>query len=165
MDLPTSQPPTAPPLTTKVPSSKTSDIKAAIAEVYTDFWPVSAEAAKAPAAQARKLLAPYVAGEFLDEQVQKIGTYQAENQEPYGQPTVHIMRVTLGPGNTASLHDCLDFSKAGLADRRTHQLIPGTLGSSRTHVAADFKRGSDGRWRLTSVMQLEEPCSPASSQQ
>jgi hypothetical protein len=164
--LPTSKPPNAPPPSSAATLGNTTaapDAKSAITKVYTGYWPASADAATAGPGRARELLAPYVTGRFLDVQVQRIGDYQAHNQEPWGQPVVHITKITLLPGHTASLHDCLDASRAGLADRRTHQLLSGTLGSVHTHMAADLKRGSDGRWRLTSLVQLEAPCTAGSS--
>ncbi|WP_347602059.1 hypothetical protein [Acrocarpospora sp. B8E8] len=130
--------------------------------MYASYWPASAMAATSTPAKAREILAPFVSGRFLDVQVQRIGEYQARNQEPWGQPVVHVTDVTLGPGFTASLHDCMDASRAGLADDGTHQLIPETLGSSDTHMAADLKRGRDGRWRITSIVQLDAPCNPDS---
>lgn len=74
---------------------------------------------------------------------------------------IHLTAVEV-TGLTARLSDCQDVSGAGLADSRTHQLIPGTReGPKTTNLSATLQRGSDGRWRVSAVRPVEAPCTPS----
>jgi hypothetical protein len=81
---------------------------------------------------------------------------QADKQELWGKPVVYVQDVKVS-GNKATVRDCQDGTKAGQADARTHQLIPGTKGEPRVPIEAILVRGTDGRWRLTSVYYLDSP--------
>jgi len=74
----------------------------------------------------------------------------------------HVTRVVVR-GSLARVYDCQDASHAALANSRTGQVIPGTRGSAHTYLIASLARGSDGRWRLTSLAHVAVPCKPVSS--
>jgi hypothetical protein len=85
--------------------------------------------------------------------------WRHKNFEPWGHLTVHVVAVDV-TGRTAILRDCQDASTAGVANARTHQLIPGSTGKGRVHIRAEMLQGADGRWRLNQKELLETPCTP-----
>jgi hypothetical protein len=156
--LPSTTPPAAQP---SVSASATSPTDAVVA-AYTALFPAADKAIVSPPEQARAILAPYVAGDYLDWEIRQVMNHQAEHQEPWGRVIVHVTRVDL-KADTAKVHDCQDASSAGLADSRTHALIPKTRGTSNRTLIADMRRGGDGRWRVIGLRQYSSPCHVPSS--
>jgi hypothetical protein len=101
---------------------------------------------------------------LITEQLRGIRNLQAKQREPWGRVTIHVSAVEV-TGNIARLSDCQDVSQSGLADSRTHQLIPGTRGSTRpVNYSVRLHRGDDSRWRVSAVRAMEAPCTfPTSS--
>jgi hypothetical protein len=141
--------------------SPTSPTDAVIA-AYQALFPAADKAIMSPPEQARAILQTYVAGDYLDWEIRQVMNHQAEHQEPWGKVVVHVTKVDMKT-NTAKVHDCQDASNAGLADSRTHILIPNTRGTANRNLIADMTRGSDGRWRVTGLRQYDTPCHVSSS--
>jgi hypothetical protein len=141
---------------TAVPSSASP--RDAVTAAYHGYWAAAQKAATQSPAQARQTLAPYSTPGLIENQLKGISRLQAKNQEPWGQVKIHIYAIDV-QGSTARLSDCQDGSGSGLADRRTHQLIPGTRGSTQPYnLSVTLQRGSDGRWRVSAVRTVENPC-------
>ncbi|MFG1705400.1 hypothetical protein ACFLIM_19600 [Nonomuraea sp. M3C6] len=127
-------------------------------DTYSAYWPVLAEAGRSSPDQARELLKPYVKGGYLDHLVDGVRDMVKQGREPYGQAIPRIKEVRVG-GNYAEVTDCLDMSKAAIADRRTHRLIPETADAkTTTTVTAILERSQDGRWRLTGLSMKGATC-------
>ncbi|GAA3624337.1 hypothetical protein GCM10022419_132440 [Nonomuraea rosea] len=131
-------------------------------EAYSAYWPALAEAGKSSPERARQLLQPYVKGGYLDHLVDGVRDMVKQEREPYGQAVPRIKEVRVG-GKHAEVVDCLDMSRAALADRRTHRLIPETADAkTTTTVTAALERSSDGRWQLTGLSMKGTTCTPPS---
>jgi hypothetical protein len=155
--LPSTRPPSGP--TTAAPSGSPSPQtdEHAVVTAYTAFFPAVNQALEAPSEQARGILQTYTTGDYLEFEVRQIMDHQARQLEPWGKTIVHITKVELADA-TAKVHDCQDASNAGLADKRTHQLIPQSRGTAHRNLIAAMKLGSDGRWRLTDLKQYRATC-------
>ncbi len=156
-----SSPPLAVPSSQGAPSAGTNQPASprdAVIAAYRQYWDASQKAAVLPEAQAREVLAPVSTPGVIDDQIRGIRDLQAKNREPWGRVTVHVYAVDIS-GSVARLSDCQDVSQAGLADARTHQLIPGTRGGARpVNYSARLHKGGDGRWRVSAVKAMEAPC-------
>jgi len=152
-------PPKSSPLS--VPASSPT-APGSVAAAYTAYFPASAAAEAATPARAQVLLAPYAAEPYLGHVLSQMAAYQARHEVSWGHVVPHVTRVTVR-GQLARVRDCQDASHAALADSRTHRVIPRTRGSARTSLIATLSRGSDGRWRLTSLAHLAAPCEPVPS--
>jgi hypothetical protein len=155
--LPSTRPPSGP--ATGTPSSSTSPrtAQSAVVAAYTAFFPAVNQALEAQPEQARGILQAYATDDYLEFEVRQVMDHQARHLEPWGKTIVHVTKVELAD-ITAKVHDCQDASNAGLADRRTHQLIPQSRGTARRNLIAEMKLGSDGRWRLTDLKQYRAAC-------
>jgi hypothetical protein len=135
--------------------------RSAVIAAYTAYFPVSKTAERASPAQAKAMLAPYAAPSYLGRVLSQMASYRAKHELAWGHVSPHITRVEVR-GPLARVYDCQDASHAGLASARTGRVINGTRGSVHTYLIADLARGSDGRWRLTSLAHVAVPCKPAS---
>src|ERR1017187_651909 len=136
--------------------------QAAVIAAYTAYFPASKAAEAAPAAQAAGILAPYAAQPYLGHVLAQMATYRTQHEVLSGTLVPHVTQVHVS-GPQATVHDCQDASQAGLADSVTGKVIPGTTGSARTYLIAALSRGTDGRWRLTSLSHVAVSCEPVPS--
>jgi hypothetical protein len=138
------------------PSSRQAPGDAVVA-AYKAFFEAAGKAITAPPEQARVILRDYVTGAYLDWEIRQIMIHQSEHQEPWGTAIVHVTRVDL-KSKTAKVHDCQDASNAGLADARTHKLLPRTRGTADRNLIADMTREGDDRWRVAGLKQYRTAC-------
>jgi hypothetical protein len=136
--------------------------QAAVAAAYAAYFPVLQAAEKVPGSRAEAMLAPYAAQPYLGHVLSQMTSYQAQHEASHGYLVPHVTSVQVS-GGRATVHDCQDASHAALADSRTGKVIPGTTGSARTYLIASLARGSDGRWRLTSLAHVNVSCLPGTS--
>jgi hypothetical protein len=108
------------------------------------------------------MLTPYAAQPYLNRVLAQMAAYRARHEVAWGHVVPHITQVAVR-GRVAQVHDCQDASHAALANSRTGRVIPNTRGSARTYLIATLARGSDGRWRLTSLAHVAVPCKPVPS--
>jgi hypothetical protein len=81
----------------------------------------------------------------------------ARGEIQYGSPVLHIQSVQI-TGDHAAVHDCADFSHAGVQDARTGQVI-GSLGNPRVNMISTLVR-SHGRWLVSNQVPVVVPCAP-----
>jgi hypothetical protein len=129
---------------------------AAIA-AYAAFYEAADKAILAPPEQARSIMRDYVTGEYLDWEIRQLMIHQTQHEEPWGKPVLHVTHVDL-TATTAKIHDCQDASNAGLANAKTHQLIPRTRGTANRNLIADMTLGGDGQWRVSGLKQYPTAC-------
>lgn len=149
---------TKPPISPSASSPPTA--KEAVIATYTAFLDAANRAISAPHDQAYQILKKYASGDFLDFQARQIGVHQAAHEEPWGKVIVHITSVDMA-GRAATVHDCQDDSNAGLADQRTHQLIPRSRGTANQNVVADMALRGDGQWRVVGLKLYRASCQPS----
>jgi hypothetical protein len=152
---------TRPGVPSSAPAATPTSARSAVIAAYTAYFPVSKAAERASPARARAMLSPYAAPSYLRRVLSQMASYQAKHELAWGHVVPHITRVQVR-GPLARVYDCQDASHAGLADARTGRVIKGTRGSAHTYLIADLARGSDGRWRLSSLAHVAVPCKPAS---
>jgi len=160
-----SLPPKATPLTAPAGSgaASPSDSPArAAARAYISYFPVLKAAEAVPPARAKAMLAPYAAQPYLGKVLAQMASYRAQDEVASGYVTPHVTKVTVN-GRLAEVYDCQDASHATLTNTRTGKVTPPLKGSARTHLIASLARGSDGRWRLTSLAHVSVPCQPVPS--
>ena len=161
--LPSKSTPITAPSSARSPTSPSPGAsQAAVIAAYTAYFPVSKAAEAAPAAQAEGILAPYAAQPYLGHVLAQMATYRTQHEVLSGTLVPHVTQVHVS-GPQATVHDCQDASQAGLADSVTGKVIPGTTGSARTYLIATLSRGTDGRWRLTSLSHVAVSCEPVPS--
>lgn len=152
---PPASPTGSPPLA--APSARATTVEDAIVEAYTAYWPASTRAVTLPREEARRLLSQYETDDQVEGELKGIARYQEMDREGWGEVVVHVKKVTV-KGDTATVLDCMDASRTGEADSRTHKLIPGTLSTPYFSVEATMRRGADGRWRILQKKALESKC-------
>jgi hypothetical protein len=133
-----------------------------VTAAYTAYFPASKAAETGPADRAAATLSPYAAQPYLGKVLTQMAHYRADDETAAGSVTPHITKITMH-GKLAEVYDCQDASHAALSSTRTGKVLPGTSGSARTFLIASLARGSDGRWRLTSLAHVDTSCSPAAS--
>jgi len=136
--------------------------RAQVVAAYTAYFPALKAAEAVPSAQAKALLAPYAAQPYLDKVLAQMASYRAHDEVASGYVTPHVTKITVN-GQLAEVYDCQDASHATLTNSRTGKVSPPLKGSARTYLIASLARGSDGRWRLTSLAHVAVPCQPVPS--
>jgi hypothetical protein len=125
---------------------------------YTGYWQALGQALDTRSApQARAILARYVPAAGIPSLVSGFETDWARGEIQYGSPVPHIQSVQI-TGSHAAVHDCADFSHAGLQDASTGQVI-GSLGDSRVNMISTLVR-SHGRWLVSNQVPVVIPCVP-----
>jgi hypothetical protein len=129
-----------------------------VTAAYTGYWQAVGQALDTQnAGRAAAVLAPYAAPATIASLVQGFETDWARGEVQYGAPVPHILSVRI-TGDHAAVHDCADFSHAGVQNARTGQVI-GSLGSSRVNMISTLVR-SRGRWLVGSQTPVVSACVP-----
>jgi hypothetical protein len=130
----------------------------AVVAAYTGYWQALGQALDTRnAASARTVLAPYTASASIPALISGFETDWARGEVQYGGPVPHILSVTI-TGDRATVHDCADFSNAGVESASTGQVIGG-LGSSRVNMISTLVR-AHGRWLVSNQVPVVSTCSP-----
>jgi hypothetical protein len=135
---------------------------AGVIAAYTAYFPALLAAEPQPQARAAAMLAPYAVQPYLGHVLAQIAVYRAHDEVSWGYLVPHVTSVQVS-GDQAIVRDCQDASSAWLVSSATGRVIPGTPGYARTSLVAGLARGSDGRWRLTFLGHLTDPCEPVPS--
>ena len=129
-----------------------------VAAAYTGYWQALGQALDAQnAGRARAILARYAAPASIPSLVKGFETDWARGEIQYGGPMPHILSVQITGGH-AAVHDCADFSHAGVQSARTGQVI-GDLGNSRVNMISTLVRAR-GRWLVSNQVPVVSPCVP-----
>jgi hypothetical protein len=125
---------------------------------YNGYWQALGQALDTQnAAKAGVILASHVAAANIPSLIRGFETDWARGEVQYGAPVPHILSVRIS-GNHAAVHDCADFSRAGVQNARTGQLV-GSLGSSRVNMISTLVR-SHGRWLVSNQVPVVSSCVP-----
>lgn len=129
-----------------------------VVAAYTGYWQALGRALDARnAAQARAILTQYASPALVPSLVNGLQTDWARGEIQYGGPVPHIMSVQL-TGGRAAVHDCADFSHAGVQKAATGQVV-GSLGNPRVNMISVLKL-TGGRWLLSNQVPVVAPCTP-----
>jgi hypothetical protein len=110
------------------------------------------------AAKVRLLMRPYINGATIANLVRFDRRLWSKDEIVYGHIGYHVLDVRLD-GDHAFVHDCDDTSGSGLADARTGQVIPGSLGVKDQNIVTRLNL-VHGRW-LIGIQTIEDvPCKP-----
>jgi hypothetical protein len=129
-----------------------------VVAAYDGYWQALGQALDAQnAANARTILAPYTVSALIPSLISGFQTDWARGEIQYGSPVPHILSVQI-KGNRANVHDCADFSNAGVRSASTGQLI-GSLGNSRVNMISTLVL-TGGRWLLSNQVPVVLSCVP-----
>jgi hypothetical protein len=129
-----------------------------VAAAYTGYWQALGQALDAQnPARARAILAPYVAPTMIPSVISGFKTEWARGEVQYGGPVPHILSVRVSAGR-AAVHDCADFSNAGVQSASTGQVIGG-LGNPRVNMISTLVLAR-GRWLVSNQVPVVLPCVP-----
>jgi hypothetical protein len=132
--------------------------KQQVAAAYTGYWQALGQALDTQnAGRARAILAAYTAPATIPSLIKGFETDWAQDEIQYGGPVSHILSVQITGGH-AAVHDCADFSHAGVQSARTGQMI-GSLGNSRVDMISTLVR-TRGRWLVSNQVPVVSPCVP-----
>jgi hypothetical protein len=129
-----------------------------VVAAYTGYWQALGQALDTQnAGRARAILAAYAAPASIPSLIKGFETDWAQGEIQYGGPVSHILSVQITGGH-AAVHDCADFSHAGVQSARTGQMI-GSLGNSRVNMISTLVR-TRGRWLVSNQVPVVSPCVP-----
>jgi hypothetical protein len=129
-----------------------------VVAAYTGYWQALGQALDTRnAGRARAILALYAAPASIPSLISGFETDWARGEIQYGGPVSHILSVQMTSGR-AAVHDCADFSRAGVQSARTGQVI-GSLGNSRVNMISTLVR-AHGRWLVSNQVPVVSPCVP-----
>jgi hypothetical protein len=129
-----------------------------VVAAYNGYWQALGQALDARnAASARTILAPYTAPALIPSLISGFQTDWARGEIQYGGPVPHIQSVQIS-GDRANVHDCADFSNAGVQSASTGQVI-GSLGNSRVNMISTLVL-SRGRWLVSNQVPVVLSCVP-----
>ena len=136
--------------TADAPSPSAPSEVPAVQVAYRAFWPVLTSFNRQPESQWRSVLGRVAADPQLSFAIAVTRQQRRDGITQYGVAGPRAPKVTLtGPGR-AGVKDCVDFSRTGQADARTH--TPRTVGVARTPLSLTLIKGADQRWRVSQVI-------------
>jgi predicted small lipoprotein YifL len=129
-----------------------------VVAAYNGYWQALGQALDTQnAAKAGVILESHATGASISSLLRGFETDWALGEVQYGAPVPHILSVRI-TGNHAAVHDCADFSHAGVQNARTGQVV-GSLGSSRVNMISTLVR-THGRWLVSNQVPVVSSCVP-----
>jgi len=129
-----------------------------VVAAYNGYWQALGQALDARnAANARAILAPYAVSALIPSLISGFETDWARGEIQFGRPVPHILSVQIA-GARANVHDCADFSNAGVQSASTGQVI-GSLGNSRVNMISTLVL-TGGRWLVSNQVPVVLSCVP-----
>jgi hypothetical protein len=129
-----------------------------VVAAYNGYWQALGQALDAQnAANAHAILSPYAASALIPSLISGFQSDWARGVIQYGSPVPHILSVQI-TGGRANVHDCADFSSAGVQSASTGQVI-GSLGNSRVNMISTLVL-TDGRWLVSNQVPVVLSCVP-----
>jgi hypothetical protein len=129
-----------------------------VVAAYNGYWQALGQALDTQnAARAGVILASHATAATIPSLIRGFETDWTLGEIQYGAPVPHILSVRI-TGNHAAVHDCADFSHAGVQNARTGQVV-GSLGSSRVNMISTLVR-TRGRWLVSDQVPVVSSCVP-----
>jgi predicted small lipoprotein YifL len=141
------------------PTASPPSVRDQVMSAYMGYWQASGQAVDAGrAGRARAILAPYVTADSLPSMIAVLQEDWRQHAVAYGSPVPHIRSIVIRRG-TATVHDCIDLSHAGLRNARTGRVFPQSFGSSRANYYASLVHDG-GRWLVSNIVPVVASCDP-----
>ena len=148
----------APPAVPAAVTDPALTVRQQVIAAYTGYWQALGQALDTRnVARARAILAQYVPGSGIGSLISSFEADWAQGEIQYGSPVPHIMSVQVTGGH-AAVHDCADFSNAGVQDATTGQVV-GSLGSPHVNLISTLVL-THGRWLVSNQLPVELSCAP-----
>ena len=129
-----------------------------VVTAYLGYWQALGQALDTQnAGRARAILARYVPAASILPLISGFQTEWVRGEIQYGAPVSHILGVQVTGGH-AAVHDCADFSGAGVQDASTGQVI-GSLGNPRVNMITTLVL-AHGRWLVSNQVPVVLSCVP-----
>jgi hypothetical protein len=129
-----------------------------VVAAYTGYWQALGQALDTRnAGRAQAILEQYVPGASIPSLMRGFEADWAQGEIQYGSPVPHILSVRI-TGAAAAVHDCADFSNAGVQEARTGQVV-GSLGNSRVNLISTLVL-THGRWLVSNQVPVVSSCVP-----
>lgn len=129
-----------------------------VVAAYNGYWQALGQALDTrSAAKAGVILASHATAASIQSLITGFKTDWARGEVQYGAPVPHILSVRI-TGDHAAVHDCADFSHAGVQNARSGQVV-GSLGSSRVNMISTLVR-AHGRWLVSNQVPVVSSCVP-----
>jgi predicted small lipoprotein YifL len=142
-----------------VPAARPPTARDRVVTAYMGYWRASGQAVDAGRpGPARAILARYVTADSLPSMISVLRADWHQHAVSYGSPVPHIRSVVIRAG-TATVHDCVDLSHAGLRDARTGRVFPHSFGSARANFSASLVRHG-GHWLVSNIVPVVASCDP-----
>ena len=152
-------PPAGPASAASAPATSPPTPRDQVISAYISYWQASGQAIDAGRpSRARAILAPYVTADSLPSMIAVLQQDWQQHAVAYGSPVLHIRSVVIRQG-TATVHDCIDLSHAGLRNTRTGRVFPRSFGSPRANYYASLVRDG-GHWLVSNVVPVVASCDP-----
>jgi predicted small lipoprotein YifL len=155
VSLPHKSPGTAVPVALSAPPQTPQQ---QVVSAYNGYWQALGQALDTQnPAKAGVILESHATAASISSLIRGFETDWARGEVQYGAPVPHILSVRV-TGNHAAVHDCADFSHAGVQNARTGQVVGG-LGSSRVNMISTLVR-THGRWLVSNQVPVVSSCVP-----
>ena len=133
-------------------------VREQVIAAYTGYWQALGQALDTQnAGRARAILAQYVPAVSIPSLISSFEADWAQGEVQYGSPVPHIISVHIA-GGQAAVHDCADFSNAGVQDARTGQVV-GSLGNPHVNLISTLVL-THGKWLVTNQVPVVLSCVP-----
>ena len=133
-------------------------VREQVIAAYAGYWQALGQALDTQnAGRARAILAGYVPAASIPSLISSFEADWAQGEIQYGSPVPHIISVHI-TGSQAAVHDCADFSNAGVQDARTGQVVGG-LGNPHVNLISTLVL-THGRWLVSNQVPVELSCAP-----
>lgn len=128
-----------------------------VVDAYAGYWRAMGRALDARnARRAAAILARYAVPGTLPALVRTLRSDWARDEVSYGSPVLHVHSVRIR-GDHAAVHDCADFSHAGLQDARTGRAFG--FGGARVNMITILVL-RHGRWLVSNQIPVVMSCKP-----
>jgi hypothetical protein len=133
-------------------------VREQVIAAYTGYWQALGQAMDTQnAGRARAILAQYVPAASIGSLISSFEADWGQGEIQYGSPVPHIISVHI-TGSQAAVHDCADFSNAGVQDARTGQVV-GSLGNPHVNLISTLVL-THGKWLVTNQVPVVLSCVP-----
>jgi hypothetical protein len=133
-------------------------VRQQVIAAYTGYWQALGQALDTQnAGRARAILAQYVPAASIPSLISSFEDDWAQGEIQYGSPVPHILSVRITGGH-AAVHDCADFSNAGVQDAGTGQVVGG-LGNPHVNLISTLLL-THGKWLVTNQVPVMLSCVP-----
>lgn len=151
--VPTSSPPSLTSAPSTDPAATETADRLAVETAWTKFWNVKTRLMATPTSRLAGAVASVAVDPTRKQMLAAVTIYRSKKLTQYGFVINHpYWQKPIAGKRAAVMGDCLDGSHFGTKSTITGQKR--TVGPARDNTKASFVRGSDGVWRVQSIVYL-----------